>query len=89
MRIENWSLADTSYDPYKAPEQLRPRLAGKVYSHPRFADGEDVITSPIVGVEGDKVRTLSGSLYELGEVDPSYEKVFPGARDRVLKGGSR
>ena len=30
-----------------------------------------------------KITTSSGSVYELGTVDPDYEKAFPNASERV------
>jgi len=84
MILENWSLVFK--DPYQAPELQRPALHGDVYGHPNFEDGSTVTTSTIVGITDDeKIITHSGSEYELGEVDPRYEKLFPKARDRVIK----
>jgi len=60
-------------------------LHGNVFGHPRFADGHPVTTSRIVGKNSDDtVVTYSGNVYELGEVDPAYEEMFPNARDRVI-----
>ena len=86
MRIENWSIMMSSPEPYNAPEQQVAMLQGLVYDHPRFHDGDPITTSAIVGIEDGKVRTRSGSLYELGEVDPYYEAAYPGARARVMGG---
>lgn len=81
-RLENWSLVD---EPYSAPEENRIRLAGTVYDREGFQDGEKVITSrPKQVTEDDKVVTFTGSIYELGEVDPEYEKLYPNARERLL-----
>ena len=86
MKLENWCIcAKRMSDAYIAPELVAVRLAGNVANHPAFKDGSHVTTSPIVAFDGDKVKTKSGSLYELGEVDPDYEKVYPNARERLFK----
>lgn len=88
-RLESWSVTGGNYHPYTAPELRTLHLQGMVYGHPMFDDGHPVLTTPIVGVDDDRVVTKSGSVYELGEVDAMYEDQFPNARERlfsVLKG---
>lgn len=85
MRLENWSVVVRDPDPYKAPEAQQACLSGNVYDHPTYSDGNVITTSRIVKVEDGKVHTVSGSVYELGEVDPEYERMFPGARGRLFK----
>ena len=89
IRIENWSIVQLGFDPYRPPEAQEQALHGTVYGHPGFGDGEEVTTSSIVsGATCDgriTVRTRSGSEYELGEVSADYEAMFPGARERVAK----
>jgi len=82
MKLENWSI---THGLYKAPEQ-GGRLVGNVYGHPRHFDGKLVRTSRVVEVDpvAQTVRTHSGSIYELGTVDPGYEAVYPNARERVF-----
>lgn len=85
-RLENWSIVGT--DPYLPPERQRQDLTGEVFDHPnkRFTDGKRIYTSRIIGrTTGDRIITASGNQYELGEVDPEYEKAFPNARSRLLK----
>lgn len=85
MIIRNWSVVCTEeFDPYKAPEMYAAKIAGEVYGHHKYEDGHKIITSRVVGVEGNSVLTKSGSTYELGDVDPEYEKVFPDARKRLF-----
>ena len=88
MKLERWSVV-LRLGPYQAPEQGAPCLAGIVYGHPAHADGKLVRTSPIesADAEAETVTTHSGSVYELGEVDPDYEKIFRGARRRILAWG--
>jgi len=93
VKMENWSLMlDTPpLDPFKAPEQHRPklRLQGNVYGHKDFPEGSFVTTSSIKEVDHGKqtVTTSSGSVYELGEPNPDYEKEFPNAKNRIFKIG--
>lgn len=87
MRIEQWAVVVLpGQSVFMAPECRANALHGFAYGHPRFADGEEITTSALVGVEDGKIRTKSGSVYELGEVDPKYEAEYPGARERILKG---
>lgn len=72
-RLREWSVVDTSDDPYLAPEQRPLKVKGKVYDNPRFTEGEEIVTSHIVGVEGRIVRTRSGSEYLLdGPPEEAY-----------------
>lgn len=82
-RLERWSVFDDA-DPYRAPEDQAKRLQGYVYGNPRFEEGEHVYTTAIVGIAGGLMVTRSGSRYELGEVDPAYEKLYPNAKERLL-----
>ncbi|MDY6958323.1 MAG: hypothetical protein SVK08_04125 [Halobacteriota archaeon] len=82
MKLENWSVVSNA-TPYTAPEAIVPSLQGYVYNHPKHEDGKHVITSHIVAVYGRKVQTWSGSIYELGKVDPKYQEAYP---DRDLEG---
>ena len=83
MRIEGWSLIG-DFDPYQAPELQSVKLLGHVYGHPMHYDGKRVMTSSIVGEIDEDVITASGSRYVLGSADPEYEKMFPGARARLI-----
>ena len=82
MRLENWSL---THGLYQAPEQ-GCHLIGNVYGHPTRPDGRRVRTSTVVRIDRitETIETRSGSIYELGEVDPDYERMFPDARKRVF-----
>jgi hypothetical protein len=83
-RLENWYVGPCIADPYKAPEQLEFRLHGNVYDDYRFFPGELIHTSAVKGKQGNLVVTNSGTRYELGVVDPNYEKAYPQARERVF-----
>lgn len=84
VRIENWSIVEIA-DPYTAPEARSCALAGEIYGHPHFPDGKNIRTSRIIGVSKEKeIVKCSSRDYVLGEIDPGYEKKYPGARDRIL-----
>ncbi len=84
MRIDDWAVI-TPIDPYVAPETQTQCLNGRVFGHPRFDDGHFVTTSSICGKNNKgEVVTSSGSAYELGPINTSYEVAFPGARERLL-----
>ena len=84
MRLENWSVVFSDNDPYLHPELQTLSLCGNVFNHPRFKDGKRVTTSSIKGFDGELIMTSSGSKYELGEIDPEYEKLYPDAKNRLL-----
>jgi len=86
--LENWSVCTEIEDLYTPPELISPRLQGKVYGHPnseRHYDGKFIVTSAPVGQRNGKVVTYSGTEYELGTVDPKFEKLYPNSRERVFK----
>lgn len=81
--LENWALIQEN--PYASPE-MGLSFNGKVYGHPRFPDGHQVTTSPIMEVlEGGIVKTQSGSVYLLGKVNKQYDEMFPNSLDRLIK----
>lgn len=71
MRLENWAVVSHA-DAYTPPEMARKQLVGLVYGHHRIPDGEHVRTSDLAKVQGRTVTTVSGSVYELGTVNPDY-----------------
>ena len=85
MRIENWAIVTLAAEFHLAPEMQNALLQGQVFGHPRFNDGHVVMTSSIVGKnDKNEILTHSGSVYELGEINPTYESQFPNARKRFL-----
>jgi hypothetical protein len=86
MRIENWAVVfPPSISPYTAPELLKQSLQGEIFGHPKFNDGKFVTTSSIIGKNSrNEILTLSGSTYELGQIDPGYEEKFPNAKNILL-----
>lgn len=93
MRLEQWAVtysAGTIMDPYKAPELYHKGLCGAVYNNPEFNDGEIITTTRLVKIERQEdgkvlATTRSGSVYELGEVNPLYEEFHPNSLERLLK----
>ena len=63
--LENWSVTLRG-DYYTPPEACSKCLQGL------NEDGFNIVTSPIVAVNGRVVTTYSGSVYLLGTVDPNY-----------------
>ena len=79
--LVNWSIKG-DINPYRAPEQFGPRLAGEVVGHPNHDDGHYVTTSPLVwngSLEGDTairdqmIVETANTLYLLEGVDPKYK----------------
>lgn len=87
IKLSAWSIISTppKDNPYTPPELWSLRLHGFVYGHLRFKDGSEITTSRIMGKRGNTVVTYSGSEYELGDVDPAYEKLYPDAYNRLFK----
>lgn len=86
IQLKNWSHCIRGADQYTPPELMVSVLSGNVYNHPnpRHVDGKEITTSPIVGKRNGLVVTKSGSEYELLDVDPEYERLFPNARERFF-----
>lgn len=71
VRIENWAVVNREDSPYIAPERRPIYLAGEVYGHPDFEDGESVTTSMVLSSEGRVVQCESRQ-YTLGEPSADY-----------------
>lgn len=84
MRLENWSVVGGNVSPYTPPELITTHIHGIVYGSDKFPDGEMITTAAVIEVSDRTVRTSSGSEYELGEVDPRYEELYPGALERLV-----
>ena len=83
-RLEFWSLRSRPLGRAQPPEKQGVCLLGFVVGHPRHRDGNEILTSPVVHHGANCVVTRSGSEYELGSIDPSYERCFPGALERLI-----
>ena len=64
--LHKWSVQEDN-DPYLAPEVNSKRLVGY-----RNDEDRQVITGPIVAVDGNHITTYSGSVYVLQDIDPEY-----------------
>ena len=84
MKLDRWCVVSRNSPALEAPEQERCCLHGFVSGHSRCADGKEVTTSMLVNRDGNCVMTKSGSLYELGTADSTYESLFPDAKSRLL-----
>jgi hypothetical protein len=63
-RIERWAcVCPKNEDEGVVPIRIYGVLVGS---------GSEIVTSAVEEVEGKVVRTRSGSVYELGDVDPAY-----------------
>jgi hypothetical protein len=56
---------------------------GFVFGHPRHLDGRELLTSPVLRCCANHIVSRSGSEYELGSIDPAYERRYPGALRRL------
>lgn len=82
-KLSNWAIV-TSRDPYIAPELVRQCLMGKVEGHPDHEDGKTIVTSNIIGKFEGRIVTKTGSLVELGDPRPEYDKEFPDSKKRLF-----
>jgi len=72
MRLEQWSVQYAICSAYAAPERRGMKIVGLLVDHPLHPDGKRIKTSRVVSATGRTVRTQSGSVYELGDIDPAY-----------------
>ena len=75
IRLLGWSVG--------VQEPGRIRLSGRVEGDPRRSNGRLVITSFIDRVEGRRITTVKGTVYELiGDPDPEYLAFLESLGDR-------
>lgn len=94
-KLNNWYIggvpSNKEIDPFQAPELRRTvmSLYGDIENHPDFKDGDHIQCSTIESVKKENdnliVTTVSGSIYEMGEPNADYEKMFPGSKERLFK----
>jgi hypothetical protein len=87
--MKNWSLTSDNSG-YLASELTSCKLQGQIYedSRKQFPDGSQIITSQILGIVGPgpyKIVITQNTCYTVypDDVDPEYEKMFPGAFERL------
>lgn len=75
IKLENWALGLEYHSDYAAPECGVRKLAGKVYGHPKFPDGGDIITSRVsyLNVKEHLART-NNTVYVLGTPSEHWVK---------------
>jgi len=83
-RLQNWSLHSRPPGEWHSPEEDGVRVSGFVFGHPRHLDGKELLTSPVMRCCDNHVVTRSGSEYELGSIDPAYERRYPNALQRLF-----
>ena len=84
MKVERWCVVSRMEYGFQPPDIGKHCLQGFVHGHQFHTDGKGVTTSRMVGRNGNRVVTKSGSEYELGEPDPAYEAQYPNAKERLL-----
>ncbi len=70
MKIENWFTVPGGSD-WDAPEIRGICVVGECPEHPKARNGK-IQTSLVKRTEGRTVYTKSGSVYQLGEIDPGF-----------------
>lgn len=80
-KLENWSVNDIGLD---GSFNEYSYLHGTVSGHYQHRDGSEVFTASITKIEGELVVTSFGDRWELGMVDPEYEKIYPNVKERLF-----
>ncbi|MFA5049220.1 MAG: hypothetical protein WC516_09415 [Patescibacteria group bacterium] len=77
IKLDNWSVISNQFrlNPYTTPELIGVCLQGLAENHPRLGDAF-VCTSEITEVEGRYVKTRSGTIYKLGNIEPKYRRLL-------------
>ena len=70
--LQDWEVRMRSTDPYCPPECNYNCLSGFPHGHPTKDQQRKVITSGLAKVEGRMVTTKSGTVYQLGRINPKY-----------------
>jgi hypothetical protein len=83
IKLRYWALVG-SRSPYDAPElNTGVKLIGDCYGHFFHQDGTNIVTSTVLRHVRGNVFATRNNEYELLEVDPEYEKLFPNALERM------
>ena len=86
MKLSNWALLSNGKT-VQAPELSNFRMMGQVYGSGKYPDGTEICTSEILRVKdcgSYKEAETMNSVYRIyeAEVNPGYEKLFPGSYGR-------
>ena len=73
-KLEDWGVVAIDLNPYLPLELMIPSLFGKVYGHPKFAEGEDIVTSEILESYPNRLVKTHNSWYKLGKPSEAYAK---------------
>lgn len=74
-RMENWEVVGKIESAYSSPESATMHIKGEIYGHPKYEDGEVVVTSKIIETDGTHIKTFY-HCYTLGYPHPRYEKWY-------------
>ena len=74
-RIENWEVVGKIASAYSSPESATMHLKGEIYGHPKYNEGEIVVTSKIIETDGTFIKTFY-HCYQLGYPHPRYEQWY-------------
>jgi hypothetical protein len=83
-KLQNWSLHSRPPGQWQSPEEDGGRVFGFVFGNPRHLDGKELLTSAVMRCSANHIVTRSGSEYELGSIDPAYERRYPDALQRLF-----
>lgn len=77
MKIEKYFFSDSHENPVFLEDGIKPIfVCGLVFGKPGFKDGASIRTSDIKEMGKESVTTGSGSVYELGEMNPDYVEML-------------
>lgn len=74
-RIENWEVVGKIASTYSSPESATMHIKGEIYGHPKYGEGEKVVTSKIVETDGKLIKTFYHN-YELGHPHERYSQWY-------------
>lgn len=83
VRINNWRVETKIESAYHAPEQGISVLGGDLVNHPVCGNMNGITTSRILGKKDGFIVTKN-TIYELGDVDPQYEELYPQSKERLF-----
>lgn len=73
-KLENWAVVPSGNLATFEELGAGHLLAGRVFGHPRIAEGAFIFSSPIVRLDAEaNIAETSHTAYELGEVSREYK----------------
>lgn len=83
VQLDNWSIVSIAWDgcqrnPYQDEfREVDYRLTclhGRSFGHPMVESGHRIRTNVIIEIDGNKVITASGTVYELLDMNQEYKE---------------